>query len=174
MTRLITSPIPVIAWSDITWYCIHQYSDCGRIQIRVWTWKDTPYLTLTGKLWCAFCKDFEENRPHYNNTTLYIETFCSNNNFPSMTFGWFTAQLWSKSEVLASIFMRDKITIKYPLLLAVSGNKINFYVCIFREIVLYDDLCLTRRNQGIIVTTSWSILQLPTVSCTKLQHIHKI
>ena len=61
-----------------------------------------------GKLSCVFCEDFEENGPRYNDTPLYIETFCINNDFPSMMSGWFTAQLWSKSEVLASIFMWDK------------------------------------------------------------------
>ena len=36
--------------------------------------KDTPYLTLTGKLWCDFCDNFEENWPCYNNTALYWQT----------------------------------------------------------------------------------------------------
>ena len=34
--------------------------------------KDTPYLTLTGELWDAFCEDFGENWPCYNGTTLYL------------------------------------------------------------------------------------------------------
>ena len=32
--------------------------------------KDTPYLTLTGELWCVFCEDFEKKM-----TALYDYTF---------------------------------------------------------------------------------------------------
>ena len=28
--------------------------------------EDIPYLTLTGKLWDAFCEYLGENGPHYN------------------------------------------------------------------------------------------------------------
>ena len=34
--------------------------------------KDTPYLTLTGELWCAFCEDFGENWSRCNGTALYM------------------------------------------------------------------------------------------------------
>ena len=34
--------------------------------------QDTTYLTLTGKLWGAFCEDFEENWLRYNGTTQYL------------------------------------------------------------------------------------------------------
>ena len=37
--------------------------------IRITT--DTPYLTLTGKLWGVFCEHLRENWPHYNGTSLY-------------------------------------------------------------------------------------------------------
>ena len=32
--------------------------------------KDTPYLTLTGELWCVFREYFGENCPRYNGTLL--------------------------------------------------------------------------------------------------------
>ena len=34
--------------------------------------KYIPYLALMGELWGAFRKDFEENWPRYNGTTLYV------------------------------------------------------------------------------------------------------
>ena len=34
--------------------------------------KATPYLALTGELWDAFCDDFGENLPYYNDTMLYL------------------------------------------------------------------------------------------------------
>ena len=34
--------------------------------------KYTPYLALRGELWGAFCEDFGENWPIYNNTALYM------------------------------------------------------------------------------------------------------
>ena len=33
--------------------------------------KNTPYLTLTGELWCIFCENLGENLPLYNGTTLH-------------------------------------------------------------------------------------------------------
>ena len=33
--------------------------------------KDTPYLALTGELWCIFCQNYGENWPSYNSTALY-------------------------------------------------------------------------------------------------------
>ena len=43
-------------------------AECER-DIRIKT--NTPYLTLTGELWGAYCEDFRENWPHYNDTVLY-------------------------------------------------------------------------------------------------------
>ena len=34
--------------------------------------KDTPYLTLIGKLWGFFCQYLWENWPRYNSTALYM------------------------------------------------------------------------------------------------------
>ena len=42
--------------------------------------KDTPCLTLTGKLWGVFCEYLWEKLPRYNGTTLYqakYRLFCS-------------------------------------------------------------------------------------------------
>ena len=32
----------------------------------------TPYLALTGELWCVFCENLNENWLHYNGTALYL------------------------------------------------------------------------------------------------------
>ena len=34
--------------------------------------KDTPYLALTGELWCIFCENFGENWLRYNGTALFF------------------------------------------------------------------------------------------------------
>ena len=36
---------------------------------------DTPYLTLTGELWGAYCKYLWENWPHYNGTIHVYENY---------------------------------------------------------------------------------------------------
>ena len=38
---------------------------------NIWLTKDTPYLALMSELWNVFSKDFGENWPRYNGTTLY-------------------------------------------------------------------------------------------------------
>ena len=43
----------------------------GRISIRCWIHKETPYLTLTGKLWGDFRWYLLENGLRYNGTALY-------------------------------------------------------------------------------------------------------
>ena len=66
----------VLTRSNITWYCIHHFSDWGRIYIRISILKKhpTPYLALAGELWGVFSDDFGENWPRYNDTALYVAT----------------------------------------------------------------------------------------------------
>ena len=43
------------------WYCLEHGNDKCWMEIREWTKRnDTPYLTLTGKLWSVFCEYFGE------------------------------------------------------------------------------------------------------------------
>ena len=58
----------VIKQSNMVRYCMN---DC-RNSIRCWIQKSTPYLTLMGELWGAFCEYFLENWPCYNPITLYL------------------------------------------------------------------------------------------------------
>ena len=59
-------------------YCkiLYKYlQKLSRILVRCWTTKDTPYLALTGELWCVFCKYLWENWLLYNDTALHYERF---------------------------------------------------------------------------------------------------
>ena len=49
----------VITRSNVTKYCIHHYSDGAEYKSEIESTKDTPYLALTGELWCVFCEKFE-------------------------------------------------------------------------------------------------------------------
>ena len=42
-------------------------------KLEIESTKDTPYLTLTGKLWCVFYENFAENWSRLNGTALYME-----------------------------------------------------------------------------------------------------
>ena len=51
----------VITWSNITCYHLQHCSSRGRTYTRICSHKDTPYLTLSGKLWGVHCENLEEN-----------------------------------------------------------------------------------------------------------------
>ena len=42
--------------SSVVRYCVNVCRNSGRISIRCWIPKDTPYLALTGVLWEVFCE----------------------------------------------------------------------------------------------------------------------
>ena len=59
-----------ITRSNIVRYYMNNYRNWGRIPMRSWIQKDTPYLALTGELCGVFCECLWENGPRYNGTTL--------------------------------------------------------------------------------------------------------
>ena len=60
----------VLTPSNMAWYCTRHCRNGGRISIRVWATKDTPYFALTGELWDVFCEYIGEIWPRYNGTAL--------------------------------------------------------------------------------------------------------
>ena len=69
---------------------------------------DTPYLTLVGELWGAFCKYFRDNWLCYNDTALYVNVLDIQHywaevlTYPSSVL-WlmschFSVNLWRESE----------------------------------------------------------------------------
>ena len=64
-------PSAVITWVNIVRY----YTNTGIVaeyQSLAASTKDTPYFTITGKLWGIFCEYLWENWLRYNGTALYI------------------------------------------------------------------------------------------------------
>ena len=61
-----------ITQSNIVRYDMNNYGNWGRISIRYWIHKGTPYLALTGELWGVFCKYLWEKWPRYNGTALHL------------------------------------------------------------------------------------------------------
>ena len=65
----------IIIQSNIMWYCITA-ATVAEYKSEFKPTKDPPYLTVTGELYGAFCKEFWENWRCYDGTTLYIGCLC--------------------------------------------------------------------------------------------------
>ena len=63
----------VITQFNIVRYYRNSCANWGRISIRCWFQKDTPYPALTGELWGVFYEYLWECRLRYNDTALYMQ-----------------------------------------------------------------------------------------------------